>query len=75
MKAKALNRHVTELAGLCSWDNLNKTDSILSSAEAEDLEAALKSIVEAASWMDWWTYGMKTLALKSTTEFPSCSLS
>ena len=67
-EARALNRHVTELAGLCSWDNLNKTDVILSSSKSEDMEAALKSIVEATSWMDWWTYAMKSLALKSTTD-------
>ena len=50
-KAKVLNLHATELAGLCSWDNQNKTDVNLSSAE--DMEAALKSIVEATSWLDW----------------------
>ena len=70
MKARALNRHVTELAGSRSWDKLNNTAVILSSAEAEDedMEAALKSIVEATSLMDWWTYVMKSLALKSTTD-------
>ena len=36
-KAKVLDRHVTELVGLRSWDNLNKMDAILSSAEAEDM--------------------------------------
>ena len=52
-KVKALNRHVTELAGLCSFDNLNKMDVIWSFTEAEDMEVALRSIVEATSWMDW----------------------
>ena len=53
-KAGALNHHVTELERLHYWDNLNKADVILSSSEAEDMEATLKSIVEATSWMDWW---------------------
>ena len=52
MKARSLNRHVTELAGMRSFDNLNKTDVILSSSEAEDLEAAVRSNVEATFWMD-----------------------
>ena len=54
-KAKALNHHVMELAGLRSFDNLNKMDVIWSSLEAEEMEAALHSVVEATSWMDWWT--------------------
>ena len=68
MKAKALNCHVTKLAGLCRYENLNKTDIIWSSTKAEDMEAALKSFVEATSWMDWWTFAMKSLSLKSTKD-------
>ena len=59
---------MTELAGLRSYENLNKTDVIWSSTEAEDIEAALKSIVEATSRMDWWTFVMKSLSLKSTKD-------
>ena len=50
-----------ELARIRSFDNLNKTDDFLSSFEAEE---AMQSIVEATSWMDWWTFAMKFLALK-----------
>ena len=53
-KDKALNCHVTELVSLHAFDNLNKMDVIWSSTEAEEMEAALRSIVEAISWMDWW---------------------
>ena len=53
VKVHSINRHVTELAGMLSLDNLNKTGVILSSSEAEDLEVAVLSIVEATSWMDW----------------------
>ena len=67
-KAKALNRHVTELAGLRSFDSLSKTDVIWSSMETEDMEAAARSIVEATSWRDWWTYAMRSLVLKSTDD-------
>ena len=67
-KAKALNRHVTEVAGLRSFDNLNKTDVIWFSTEAEEMEATLRSVVGATSWMDWWTYAMKSLSLKSTDD-------
>ena len=54
---------MTELAGLCTFDNLNKTNVIWSS-----MEAALQSIMEATMWMDWWTFAMKSLALKSTDD-------
>ena len=67
-KARSLNSPVTKLAGLRSYDNLNKTDVNLSSSEAEEMEAALQSIIEATSWMDWWTFAMKSLALQSTKD-------
>ena len=67
-KPCSLNRHVTELTGMRSFDNLNKTDVILSSSEAEDMEAAMWSIVEATSWMDWWRFAMKSLALKYSSD-------
>ena len=50
MKAQSLNHHVMELVGLRSYDNLNRTDVILSSSKAE-MEATLWSIVEATSWL------------------------
>ena len=59
-KAKALNRHVTELVGLPSYKNLNKTDVMWSYTEAKDMEAT--------SWMDWWIFVMKSLLLKSTKD-------
>ena len=66
--AKALNRHIAELAGLRSFDNLNKTDVVWSSTEMEDVGATARFIIEATSWMDWWTYAMRSLALKSTSD-------
>ena len=68
VKACSLNRHVMELTGMRSFDNLNKTDVILSSSEAEDLEAAVWSIIKATPWMDWWTFAMKSMAVKSSSE-------
>ena len=32
------------------------------------MEAAAHSIVEATSWMDWWTFAMRSLALKFTDD-------
>ena len=40
-KARSLNCHVTELAGMRSFDNCNRTDVFLSSSETEDVEAAM----------------------------------
>ena len=52
VKLCSLNRNVTELTSLRSFENLNKTDVILSSSETEDFEAVVRSIIEATSWMD-----------------------
>ena len=52
---------------LRSWDNLNKAD-VSWSAEAEDMETALKSFMEATSWIDWWTFVIKSLSLKSAKD-------
>ena len=41
---------------------------ILSSSKAEETEAASQSIVKATSWMEWWTFAMKSLALQSTKD-------
>ena len=68
VKARSLNHHVMELAGMSTFDKLNNPDVILSSSEAEDLETAVQPIIKATSWMDWWTFAMKALALKSFSE-------
>ena len=67
-KAHSLNCHVMELTGLRSFDNLNRTGAILSSSEAEDMEVAMWSVVEATSWMDWWAFTMKFLVLQSSSD-------
>ena len=69
VKFQFINRHMTELAGMRFFNNLAlaKTDVVLSSSEAEDLEAAVRSIVEVTSWMDWWTF-TKSISLQSSQE-------
>ena len=39
-----------------SFDNLSRTDIIFSASNIEDLEAALRTLLEATSWLDWWMY-------------------
>ena len=39
-KAKTLNCHIAELAGLRSFDSLNKSNVVWSSTKTEDMEAA-----------------------------------
>ena len=63
VKFWSLNRQATELAGLRSFESLAETDVILSS-----LEAAVRSIFEATSWVDWWTFMVKSMALRSSQE-------
>ena len=52
IKFRSLSRHVTELAGMHSFENLVKMDANLSSSKAEDIEASVRPIIEASSWMD-----------------------
>ena len=63
-----------ELAILWSFDDLNRTDVILFLSVAEDVEATVHSIVEATSWMDWWTFAMKSLSFwpSSDNRFVHC---
>ena len=42
--------------GLKSFENLNKTDVVFYSSENKDLAVT--------SWMDWWFYSFKSLAIK-----------
>ena len=44
---------VTKLGGMHLFDNLNETDVVLLSSEAEELETAARTVLEATSWMDW----------------------
>ena len=47
-----LPRPITELGEMKSFDDLNKTDVVLSSTKAKDLEAAGWIIIGVTSWMD-----------------------
>ena len=53
---------------MISFYNLNKTDVVIVASETEDLEATARTIMEATSWMDWWTYSAKSLALSDSSE-------
>ena len=55
-------------AGMLSFDSLSKTDVVLSSTEAEDLEAVARTIVEATSWMYWWTFAAKFMMLSGSED-------
>ena len=68
IKFRALLHHMTKLAGIRSFENMAKTDVSLSSFEAEELQEAAWSIVEATSWMDWWTLTARSMALRSSGE-------
>ena len=46
-----------------SFDNLCKTDEVISSSEIEDLEATARTLLETTSWLDWWMHTTKSLAL------------
>ena len=55
---------ITELEGMKSFDDFSKTDVAFSSSKIDDLEAAARTLLEATSWMNWWTYAAKSLALR-----------
>ena len=64
--SRSLPRHVRELADMCFFENLNRTDVVLSSTEAKDMEVEVCTIVEATSWLDWWTFDAKSMAINSS---------
>ena len=43
---------MTEVGEMRSYDNLNKMDVVSTSTEVEDLEAAVRTLLEVTSWMD-----------------------
>ena len=59
---------MAELAGMHSLDNMAKRDMFLSFLVAEELLAAAQSIIEAPSWMDWWTFAAKSMILRFSEE-------
>ena len=61
-------RAITELGGMCLFDNLPKTSVEFLAMVAEDLEAAARTIIEATLWIDWWIYSAKYLALLDSLE-------
>ena len=52
---------ITEHGGMRSFENLSKTKVVFLAAKAEDLEAAVRTVVEVTFWMDWWTYSAKCM--------------
>ena len=63
-----LHHHVTELSGRYFFKNLVNKDVVLLSSEAEDLVTAIRSIIEATSWMNWWTFTVKFMAPRFSQE-------
>ena len=63
---------MTVLAGLRSFDILNRTGVIWFLSDVEDMDSAIRSFVEAASWTDWWTFAVKSLALQSSSDSRLC---
>ena len=63
-----LPRAIMEISGMYSFDNLNRTYVVFSASRTKNLEAAAKTIVEAMSWMDWWTCSAKSLAVLDFSE-------
>ena len=51
-----------------SFDNLSKADVVLSLTEAKDLDAAVCSVIEATSWMIWWTFATRSMPLSSSCD-------
>ena len=56
------------------FDSHSKMGVVFSSSGVENLEAAVMTLLEVTSGMDWWTYAVKSLALydKSNTAKVNC---
>ena len=64
----AFLRAVTEHGEMRLFDNFHKMDVVFSASEVEDLEAAARTIIKAASQLDWWTYSARSLAVLGSSE-------
>ena len=51
-----------------SFENLNKTDVVVSSIEAKDLEVVACTVIEVTSWMGWWTFTARSMTLSSSSD-------
>ena len=47
---------------------LHRDQYRISSSEMEDMEAAIRTLLEAAFWMDWWFDTAKPLVMKDARE-------
>ena len=45
-----------------------KKTYVLSSAEAEDMEVAGCTVLETTSWVDWWMFAAKSMALSGSED-------
>ena len=61
-------RSITELGSIKFYENLNEMVVILSLTEAEDMESAVHTVVEAAFWMDWWTLAARSISFPSSSD-------
>ena len=70
IKGEEVTRHrilpwaITDLWGIKSFEDLNKTDMVFSSSKVEDLKAAERTLLKVTSWIDWWFYAAKSLAMQ-----------
>ena len=63
-----LSLAIMEVGEMRSFENLNKIDNVFSSSEIEDVRVAASTLLETTSWMDWWFYADKSLAMWDTNE-------
>ena len=48
--------------------NLSKTSVVFTSTAIKDLETIAEALLESTSWMAWWFYVAKSLAMHDTSE-------
>ena len=47
---------ITELSGMRSYEIILRMDVTFTFSEMEEVEASVRILLEAASWVDWWLF-------------------
>ena len=63
---------VIELSDLSSHGNLLRSDVTLSSSEVEEMEPAVRTLLEAASWLDWLVVAAWLMVLANSSAVTKC---
>ena len=55
-----------------SFDDISWVDMVFTSTKVMEVEAAVRTPLEASSWIDWWLSAAKLLVIRTLMEESKC---